>query len=361
MHHFFRRAKFTVALFVLLLFCASLASSTAASGPLDELPDEQKHRLADFLILRVTADAWEDRRAQLEDRIDSLESEIDRLEEYLAEAESRYEEARERTVIVLRWLHRMGPASYLEILLSASSLRDLLRRTEVVTAAARGSLLALADIRREKLSRAELQTEIDERREELAELREEMDDLLIIFDELQRRDEEFSDEFGDEWPRISGEIAELAGMYEEEVIPYLEGLSTHFAEMAEEGMAPEGVTIRPSLFQVRAIVPAAGLNELLDRRAGLRGAAFELDPDEVRLNCPEIRLSITGELTLGDRGIIVYEPDTVYLGGLPLTDEQALEAVGIIELDLAPAIADLRPRELKVGEDEVELLLTLIP
>jgi len=361
LRHFLRRLRYTSLILLVFLICASLMLSSSPSYCLHELPESQRRELADYLALRIAADAREERRSELQERIAGLEGEIQRLEDFLAEAEDRYEEARERTVTALRWLHRMGPASYLEVLLSASSLRDLLQRTEVVAAAARGSLLALTDIRREKLTRAELQTEIDEMGEELAGLKEERDELLVVFDELDRVEGELSREFGGDWPRISDDISELAGMYEDEVIPYLEDLSSHFAEMAEEGAAPADVIIRPSLFQVRAIVPAASLNEVLDQRAGLRGAAFELEPEEVRLVCPQLRLSLSGELSLGDRGIITYDPDAVYLGGLKLTDEHALEAVGRIDLDLSAAMADLQPRELTVREDEVELVLTLIP
>ncbi|MFO8059228.1 MAG: hypothetical protein R6U70_01025 [Bacillota bacterium] len=361
MRHLESCSRYVLVVALILSLSFHLGQPVAGASGLDELEDPELQMLSGLFHLLLTVEGARERMDEIDGQIAGIEDEIASLQSIIREGEDKYLKARDRTITSLRWIHRLGPASYLEILLGATSLRDFLRKTEIVGAAARGAVTALADIQREKRSLDELEGEIGALTLQLEDLREEREPLATAEANLQQERDRLAGVFGEQWEPLYAELSSLTIPWEEDVLPYLSGLPSRLARLAERGVAPGDITIIPGVFSFRALIPSSSLNAMMRGEPGLKGAVFDFSPDEVNLIIDGIETVITGTLSLDDRGLVLYEVSGLSFAGLPIRDSGALDLLDEMHLDLGSALQGMRPRSLSVGDGVLELVVTLLP
>lgn len=344
------------AMIAILLFI--LSGSTLAAVDVDDLVLSDREQLSEHFALMLAAELTREDREELDRSIAALEGELVRLRERIESTEKRYSEAHSRTVTVLRWIYRKGSISYWEVLLGASSLREVLRRTDVARRAARGAALTLEEIREEKDMLDEMRVEMDELESELEELAEERDALLVAVEELRRDEDVLSRRFRDDWDELKSELEELVLLWLEEAEPYLRNLSGRFDRLTRREVQPAGVSVEQSLFNLRVTVPEDGLSGLIQREPGLETSRFRFLRGEAQLIDEQRRLVIRGELGIDGQGIIRYDVSALEFAGLPMWDESIIETVDNLRLDLGSALSGLRPHDLTVEEGKMILILT---
>ncbi len=359
MRHLESHIRCVLAFLLLLSLSFYLTQPAARASGLEGLEESEREMLSELFDLMLMVEGASERMDELDGEIAGLEADIVRLQDTILEGKDRYLEARSRTVTSLRWINRLGPASYLEVLFGASSLRDLLRKTELITAAARGAVTALADIQREKQSLDELETEIEILTEQLEILLAEREPLAMAEAELEQQKTRLAGAFGNRWDPIYDELSSLRSLWESDVVPYLEELRRRLSRLADEGVPPEDITIIPSLFSFKAIIPASSLNLLMEGEPSLRGAAFRFAPGEAHLEIAELQIGIRGTLSIDDRGLVVYHVSGLELAGLAIRYSTALGLLDDLSLDLGPSLQGMTPRSLTVGEGVLELVIVL--
>ena len=354
----FRLAHRYLVLLILFAFALGIWAPISRAVVPEDLTEGERRMVADHFSLMLAAERTREILEELDDQVTGLEEEIRQLEDRVRAAEETYLEVRSKTAIALRWIHRMGTTSYLEVLLGSASLREILRKAEVARAAARGALASLDEVRGEKRALDHLRGEIAELRVQLEDVRARRDEVAVAAEELGESRERMVESFGDEWPDLEAELTLLMTMWEEDAEPYLRALSERFARIAERGVVPENVTVETSLFSVRATVPEASLTALLAEEPGLEDTEFRFVPGEARLIDSRHRLSIRGDLEIDRFGVVTYRVSSVEFAGMPVEDRSILDAIARLELDLGPALGGMRPQGLTVGAGELELVLS---
>ena len=359
MRHFESPVRYVLAFLLILSLSFYLSQSPARASGLEDLAPAEREALSELFHAMLIVEGSRERMEELDEQIADLEAEIVRLQDTILESEDRYLEARSRTVTSLRWINRLGPASYLEILFGATSLRDFLRKTEIMAGAARGAVTALADIQREKQSLDVLHMQIETLTAEVEVLAAEREPLAMAEADLQQHKMQMAEVFGPQWDSLHAELSSLKNLWEGDILPYLETLPRTLSRLADGGVPPEDITIIPSLFSFKAIIPASSLNVMMDAEPRLRGAAFRFAPGEAYLIIDELQVVIRGSLSIDDSGLVVYHVSALEIAGLPIRDRFALGLLEELSLNLGPSLQGMSPRSLNVGEGVLELVVTL--
>lgn len=356
------RASYILAAFVIAAAVGWLvvAPTVSASLPPD-LEQSELALLSEFFDALLVVERSRDLTVALDRELADTEAQIEDIETRIARGEEGYLEARSRTAAALRWLHRMGPVSYLEVLLGSTSLGDFMRRASLVTAAARGAVTALADVQSEKESLAHMHEELELLVDERDSLAEQREVLAHSEEELEKQRRELSGVFGARWSTVEDSLMSMVKGWDDEVRPFIQELPPRLAHLAEDDVELGDVSIEVSGFNVTALVPASSINRIFMGQPALRGTEFRFEEGEAYLVISELDTVMRGDLSVDRRGVIVYDIISVEFGGLTIEDPELLDAVERIALDLGPALQGLTPRSLTVKEGAVELVLSLLP
>ncbi len=357
MHRMYARTLISGAVLAIILLLYGVPFLSLASPISQGTTSQERALLSDLFELMLDVHRSAEYRDELDGQIVVVERDIQRLERTLTETEDKYVEARDRAVASLQWLHRMGPTSYLEVLLGASSLRDFLHRVEIVAAATRGSLMALENIQRDRQALVDVRDEkgwLEERLEGLVLGR---GALALEKEYLAQQEVQAADILGDRWPSTSSELKLLLSLWDGQALPYLNGLSRVFSRIDVAGVEIEDITVVPSLFTVTIIIPDTSLNRLLAGEPELSGTVFEFVPGEARLVVPDLQLTARGWLDIDAAGLLTYRITGIELSGLPVKDRSL--ALDRVELDLGPALLGMSPRSITVKENAVEVVVSL--
>ena len=179
---------------------------------------EEKKQLLDQQMDHAVA-----RVRALDEQIFGLESEISDKEEEIRHLTEDEEENRELFKLRMRALYEENTTSYLDILLSSSSLSDFLYRMDVVEQIAAFDQKVIADIVNRKILVEEAKAVLDEKKAELLVVKAEADaekaNLQVLIDEntrmlqqLEADIEKYTEEyekFEEESDKIQDQIREL--------------------------------------------------------------------------------------------------------------------------------------------------------
>ncbi len=353
-----RPAYIYLILFIVAACLLAVHAAPIFAIALGDLSRGERLDLSGHFQLMLAAERTREYREDLDGRIATLEEEIGQLSGRIEAAEDAYVQARSKTGVALRWIQRRGPISYLEVLLGASSLRDALRRMELARSAARGALIALDEIRADKMALDDLRDRLEDLEADALALKNEREQLAVVEADVAESSSRLEQNFGDRWESILVELDELVQLWIDDTEEYLTQLPIRFTSLARRDIEPENVTVEASLFSVRASVPEESLTAILRGEPGLESTRFQFSPDGAELIDDERRILIQGELQIDHLGIVSYSVSDAFFGDLPITDAAVLESIDGLELDLGPALGGMRPQRLEMGEGEIVLILS---
>ncbi len=352
-------AKLVIMTLVALSF-VGLGVDSHAMVALEELPAARRAELGEQFRLILAAQETQEALDTVEAEMAEVRAQKQQRLARIAGAEETYADARERTVTALRWIHRRGVTSYFEVVVGASSLREVLRRAEVARLAARGALRTLDEVRSEKMALDELRDEVAVLRDELAALETRRAELAEAPEAVASGAEALAEVHGADWPQIEEELYRLTGLWRDATEPYLQRLPERFSAIAEREVEPEGVSVSLSGFSVWVTVPAEGLTALLTGEPGLENTEFQFEPDAAVLLDRTHRIQVRGTLDIDRFGVVHYSVVEMEFAGMPIDDPALIEAVDGLELDLGPALGGMRPQRLVLEEGAIVLVLSFL-
>ena len=155
------------------------------------ITEEEKEILEHLFIQTQEIEEMEREAKRMDDEIHSIEMDIATIDNRIKKEEENYKKNLDALKIVLQTYQRMGPGSYIEIILSADSLTSLIRRINVIRDLTKNTDELLTDI---ELSRERLLAErnnLDEKVKLLEEKRRELEENLHKKQDLVREMEEY--------------------------------------------------------------------------------------------------------------------------------------------------------------------------
>lgn len=322
-----------VGLIVSLIFAGPV--STAASKDdifsdvrvkIDGITETEKATLQKLFTQTQLIGETEKKAEQTADDIKKTSGQIDALKKKIESDQAKYDRERESLKLVLQSYQRMGPGSYLEILLESDSLKDLLMRINTLRdlASNTGKLLyrieedrKLQTQEKAKLS-AELQSIRDKQRSldktlsEAKKLKEDLEKYLASLSDERGRYEEYLGKLQQAWNEMAPLIAGTA----REITDYSENMS----------IPPDAFKITFGFFTASITIDDKTINALLAGDPKLEKTQFSFSPGKVTVNFPDKNLSITGKFVIEDKYSLRFEADGGSIYGMTL-DRDAIAGV----------------------------------
>lgn len=263
------------------------------------------------------------------EQIESLKSKI--------EADgTKYENERESLKQVLQSYQRMGPGSYLEILLESDSLKDLLMRINTLRDLTNNTGKLMDRIEEDRKLQSQEKTRLSDELESVQEkqcslaktlseenkLKEELKKYLESLSTERSRYEDYLGNLQQAWDGIAPLIVATAG----EITDYSKKVS----------IPPDAFKITFGFFTARITIDEKTINDLLAGDPKLEKIDFSFSSGKVTVEFPERNLAITGKFVIADGHILRFEADGGSFYGMTLDKDSISDMLKdvVLEFDL---------------------------
>ena len=372
----FRKNKVRIVIPILIFCLLSGLSLEKAAGQgepypplreihsqLDSLGTAEKETMAALF-------AAADRIRQQEGELEDLRGRQRAVEEALVWAEveyelvaQHYEEARGSATEALRWLQRLGPVSYLDLIVGAATFNDFWQRLDLIFIAIRGVERALGHLFHTRemaaLERKTLRDMQAELRDVLAAAAEKLQEL-----EATRVEKEAAlSGLGDRRQEFEERLLKLERLWLEDIIPYLKAAALELATLMGKG-GREGLPVQWQLTPggMRGQLTFGALNAALTPHPALRGGQFSGEDGRLFFTVPQRGLSLGGELSVveGGKGGS-FDIDEIYLLGMPISPSALSEYHDETHFFFAipSPLPGIRLREIRVTKEALVLVVSL--
>ncbi|MGE5632220.1 MAG: coiled-coil domain-containing protein [Caulobacteraceae bacterium] len=353
-----------VVIFILQVFSASIVFGqpepvTVIQKKLSGISEEEKKILQNLFTLTQEIEAAEQEEKSLAQEIKAMNQEIKGLEAVIAGEEAAYEKKREGLKQVLRSYQRMGPGSYLEIILDSDSLTTFLRR-----------LNTLRDLTR---NTGELLESLEKSKEELSAQKSGLTEKLVLLKTKQEQSKEslnkkleLKKEREDYLASLKGEREyyqkHLTGVQQmwDELKPLFSNTAREFSSIIEKGeFPPDALKITFSFFRVKGSIEEKVFNDIISKQANLPRLTFTFQPDKITIELPDKNLILSGDFVIIEGNILKFQAKEGSFYGMPLKPESIEELFrdGDLVFNLKPLLGSSTLQSVEIQEGKLELLI----
>jgi murein DD-endopeptidase MepM/ murein hydrolase activator NlpD len=132
---------------------------------------QEKSLLAELRKLELQLEQAQNDLRYLEARLQATQRSIEETEKSIKETEDALTRRKELLAGRARWLYKVGPMGYLEVILGAASVQDFLGRLEIVRAIMSRDVALAAGLKADREDLEEERATLEERRAQLASLK----------------------------------------------------------------------------------------------------------------------------------------------------------------------------------------------
>lgn len=344
------------------LFCTSIIPAeaeppTGIKEKLTSISEEEKKTLQSLFTISQEINVMEQEEQRLTLEIESTNKAIKALETEIAKGEAAYSLKRDGLKQVLRSYQRMGPGSYLEIIMNSESLTTFLRRLNTLRDITRNTGVLLDQLEQ---SRQKLAAEKNSLSEKLAQVKEK---------------ERLSKEALDSKLKLKGEMEKLLASlkgekqyYQEqlanlekamsELKPVLSNAVKEFYSIIQNGnTSKDAFKITFSLFSIKGSIDEKAFNDIISKQPNLSEMKFAFHQDKVEISMPDRNLVLTGNFVIVDGHTLKFHADGGSFYGMPLELEFIEDLFNGVEmaLDLKPILGNNTLQSITNHEGYIEL------
>lgn len=347
----------------------ALAMSLALGAPANTqnktaagFQSEEEHAvLQELFTLRQQMEEQERLLENIQLELEKLQEEILALEKSLERERSAFEENRELLKAVLRSYQRRGAASYLEILLSSTSLRSLLQRISSLRNLSRGVAALLSTLEENTLSLETQRKSLSEKLSAMEGQKRQLDGALAQNALLAGQLEQKLASLGSQRQYYEEQLASVERAWNE-AKAYLSSATRELNRIVREGNLPEdAITTRIGFSGITGTIDEATLNGLLASHPEVSGMVFGFSPGTAALAVKDKNLLLIGTFKILSGHTLQFQAQEGYFLGLPLelSSLEELFAGNPLALNLETLLGDFKLRSVEILERS--LLLEIAP
>ena len=346
---------------MLFINMANADPFSEVKGKLSGILKEQSQVLQKlFLQVQKIEQAENEANSRARD-IEKVRTEIEGLQKLIKSEESEYANKKEDLKQVLTVYQRMGPGSYLEILLKSDSLPDLVRRINILRDLTRdtgGLLDEITNIRKKQLEdHAKLSARLslmEDRQKALQQVidkekqaKEELEHTLASLKEKRGQYQQYLDSLQKAW----GELK-----------PFFSKAAKDFSDQIQNGgFPPDSVKITFGLFGIKASIEDKTINDIIAKDPRFNHMTFRFTPDKVEITIPDKNLNLKGKFVISEKACIKFEAEEGSFFGMPLEAASIKELFnqGDLMLDFSSQLGDGSLGSLVINEGSLDLSVKL--
>ncbi len=327
---------------------------------IEALSNEELERMQHLFNLALKLENIKNEQIALEKEVAHIKNELKNLNENLHKQQLSFEKTRKGVENVLKSYQRMGPASYLEIILESKNFSDFLRRLNILKDLSRNTYKQLTVLEEGKKqlelkqkSREELlhklnnkQVELESSSQKIAALQAEQARLLAGIQDLK--------------VSLTEQLFEMQELWSSTKPYLLKSLET-LSRIIQRGELPEdGVKITFTLRGIQATITQKTFNQIIEDHPELPNTNFEFLQDKAVMDIPQQKLKVKGTFVIVGKSSILYDVTEGTFYDLPL-DEKSLHELfqdNPLKIDFQPVIGSNQLSSIKIKDGQIELTIT---
>ncbi len=328
---------------------------------LESLDLDEKETLAELFLVTESIKELERELAALQERQEQVAEALARAEFDYEEAVIHYEEARGTATEALRWLQKLGPVSYLDLIVGAASFTDFWQRLDTIFLAVRGVERALQHLVLTRETAVAERKALTATRDELERVVTEAQDKLRELEDTRVQMEVSLAGLGDRRQVYEKYLAELESMWLEELIPYLKGAAAELINlMSTGGQGDLQIDWQLTRGGLKGQLPFTALNASLSSSPILKGAQFAGADGQLIFTVPERGLTLKGKLSLGEGGREgSFDVEEIWLWEMPISPTVLADyrEETHFTLTIPSLLPGIRLRDINVTNDALEMVV----
>ncbi len=325
---------------------------------LSGITEEEKDILKNLFTLSQEIELMELEEKQLSQDVETINKEIGDMQGAIDEGEKSYAKKQESLKQVLRSYQRMGPGSFMEIILDSDSLSTFLQRINTLRDLTRntGELLENLEASGEKLKTdkallSEKLLLVEERQKQARE-------ALAKKVELKGEKEEYLASLKGERLYYQEHLANIEKVWTE-LKPLFSDAAREFSRIIKEGNIPsEALKISFSFTEARGAIADSVINKVVAEQSTLTDIVFSFHPGRVEISMPEQYLLLSGTFVIEEGHTLRFQAEEGSFYGMPLEKGSIEELLskGDLVLDIEPLLAGNSINALEIKEGYLELI-----
>lgn len=324
---------------------------------LSGISSEEKEKLQKLFTLTQEIEALEIEEKKLAVEIQAIKEETANLEKAIEKGELDCQKKKESLRQVLKSYQRMGPGSFIEIVLDSENFGEFLHRLNTIRDLTRNTGELLDQLEASGRMLAEERTRLLEKSGLLEEKQKQSKEALAEKLELKEEQEEFLASLEGEREYYSQYLASIEQVWGEIKLLFSDVVK-NFSRIAEEGNIPaDAVKISISFPDIKGSIEDDTINGIISEHSGLPPMELAFRNGKAEINLPDKYLKLSGIFTVKDGYAIEFQAEEGSFYGMPLEPAAIGELFGgALLLDLKPLLGGYEIHAVELKEGYLELL-----
>ena len=343
------------------LICNIAVGQTAPLGHIEEKISEisqAEKRIIEYLFnLGHQIEKNEEEAGEVAREINTLEGEIDLLKRQVEITEKDFQKNQQALGETLRTYQRMGPGTYLEILLDSTSIRLFLKKLNLLRDISRNTQGIMDNLRRNE---KELNIEKEKLSDKLLLVEKKHKNLKEKIEagkELLGEREEYLASLGEERELYQEHLLSFQRAWEDVGLLFVNMLGEFNRIIKKDNLPTNIVKTTITFAGIKGSIEEETLNRIIEEYSNIGGLQFAFSPGEVKIILMEGQLELMGAFTIIDGKRLKFNAENGSFYGLELgamVVEKLFKGLSI-ELDLGPLLGRNSLQSVKTLDGSLEL------
>lgn len=327
---------------------------------LTSITDEEKRVLEELFKVVQEIDLLESEEKKIAQEIKELRQNIDNLKNEIEKEEEVYRKKQEGLAQVLKSYQRMGPASYIEIILNSDSLSSFLRRINIIRDLAHDTGELLEEIENTKNKLTAKKNEMEENLALLEKRNKELSDALSKINELKYDLENRIADLGEEKAFYKDYLENMKEAWTEVKLVF-SNVAKDFSNIVRNtNLSYDDLNLSFSLYGVKASVTEEVINSIIHDQPLIENVSIDFQPGKVKIEIPERKLILTGHFAIQEGNVLIFEAEEGSFFDMEL-EPGSIEELFMdnkMILDLSTILGnDNSIKSVEIKEDIMEILI----
>lgn len=325
---------------------------------LSSITEEEKLIIQQLFIQLQEIEGLERDYLAINEEIEGLKKDVSELEINIQKEEDKYTQNLTVLEEILKSYQRMGPASYLDIILSSKDISDFLRRINIIRDLARNTddiLNAIENTKEilvyEKNNLNEKLILIEAKQRDLRETLDNKTKLVQEQEEYLRSLESDREYYEIYLASLQEMMVELEGLFDK--------LTVELPGIIGNSYIPlESLNPKLSLQGIRLTISEDLFNEILGSHEDLPDIEFAFTKENIHMMIAEYNIMLEGSFSIFEGHSIEFIIQEVWYHDFPLEEKTIKDLIGeSIIFDFEGLLDGSSIKDIKIFEDYMELII----
>lgn len=327
---------------------------------LDGISAEEKNVLEQLFKILQEIDLMDSEEKRIAQEITDINENVKMLEGEIAKEEDDYKIKQNGLGQVLKSYQRMGPMSYIGIILESDSLSSFLRRINILRDLTRdtGELLEKIDESKNRL--LENKEKLKDNIQLLEDRQKELNESLKRTNELKTDLEKYISSLGEQKEYYEDYLADMQIAWDKAKAMFSKSAENFSNIVRESNLSSDELNLSFSINGIRSSIKEDTINSIISKQADLEEMVIDFQPGKIQIELPKKCLKLTGQFIIeGGHSLIFHaEEGSFYDMRLEPGSLEELFKDSQLVLDLLPYLGDnMTLKSVEIKEDYMELMI----